>query len=594
MAENIAKLIKTQMAQRGNRETLSYKNEDTGKYIGIGADSFLLQTNKVSKALLSLGYGLEDKIGIFSDNTPQWLFCDMGILAVRAISVPFFANASKQQLQYMIDETEMSLLFVGNTEQLEKAEWLLEHCPSLKNIVTLDEIAKPNNPKIWNWASFLELGNDIAFSSTLETTTEQGQASDIATIIYTSGTTGEPKGVILDHHNFYHCFLNHDIRLKIDETDVSLCFLPLSHIFERAWSLYLLYRGIKNVVLKNPRQVIETMKESKPSIMCTVPRFYEKTHEGIQAEFAKWPAYKQKIFNWGIAKGMHKMEYNSQGKKAPFAVNFRYAIANALVLKKFRAVFGGNIKLMPSAGAAMRPDLIKFFHAAGIFVDYGYGTTETTATVSCFKPDVFSYESCGSIMPNTFIKIGENDEIMVKGETVFKGYYKKPEETAKVLQDGWYKTGDSGYTFGDDYLMMTDRIRDIFKTSGGKYVSPQKIELLLGQEPLIEQVMAIGDNRKYITALIVPSKVNLTALAEKLGLPTSEYESLLSQSLILDYFKQRIDKSLVELSPFEKVVKFSLLPEPFTVENKALTSTLKIRRKIVMEQYGEIIDKMYP
>lgn len=333
MVENIAKLIKTQMAQRGSRVTLSYKNDETGKYIGIGSDSFLFQTNKISNALLSLGYGPEEKIGIFSDNTPKWLLCDMGILSVRAISIPFFANASKQQLQYMLNETEMSLLFVGNSDQLEKAKWLLENCPSLKNIVVMEEIPENHNSKIWNWNSFLELGNNMD-NTALEAISNQAQASDIATIIYTSGTTGEPKGVMLDHHNFYHCFLNHDIRLNIDENDVSLCFLPLSHIFERAWSLYLLYRGIKNVVLKNPRQVIEAMKESKPTLMCTVPRFYEKTHEGIQAEFAKWPAYKQKIFNWGIAKGMHKMEYNCQGKKAPFFVNLRYAMANALVLKK--------------------------------------------------------------------------------------------------------------------------------------------------------------------------------------------------------------------------------------------------------------------
>lgn len=593
MKKNITGLIKSRLKEKPVKTIIRYKNDATGNYKTISSDEFIRISEKISMSLLSLGYGYEDKIGIFSDNIPRWTIADTGIIAIRAITVPFFATATVQQMQYIVDETQISLIFVGNAEQYEKACMLFGLCKSLKTIVVFDDQFAIDDARCMTWEKFCSLGDNPGFEEQLKAIENQAQENDIATIIYTSGTTGEPKGVMLDHHNFYHCFLIHDKRLNIRGNDVSLCFLPLSHIFERAWTLFLLYRGLTNVFLRNPRQVIEAMQEIKPNIMCTVPRFFEKTYEGIQAELMKWPAFKQAIFNWAIVQGKKRMEYVSQGKPVPFLIKIKYQVSNLLVLKKLRKVLGGQIRFMPCAGAAMSPSLIRFFHAAGIFVDYGYGTTETTATVSCFKTDIFSYESCGSIMPEIEVKIGGNNEIWVKGETVFRGYYNKPEETLKALSDGWYKTGDAGYLFGDDYLMMTDRIRDIFKTSGGKYVSPQKIELLLAQEPIIEQVMAIGDNRKFVTALIVPSKPNLLKLAEELGIKNSGFESLLTNEKIIEHFRQKIAIALLELSPFERIIRFTLLAEPFTIENKALTSTLKIRRKIVEEQYKDLIDKMY-
>jgi long-chain acyl-CoA synthetase len=268
-------------------------------------------------------------------------------------------------------------------------------------------------------------------------------------------------------------------------------------------------------------------------------------------------------------------------------------IAEKLVLKKLRDVFGKNMRQMPCAGAAIREDLLRFFHATGLFINLGYGATETTASVSCFKNDRYEFDSVGTIMPGLAVKFTNEGEIMVKGPTVFRGYYKKPEETAKVLKDGWYLTGDKGHFTKDGNLVMSDRIKDLFKTSVGKYVSPQKLELLLGQEKLIEQVIVVGDNRKYVSALIVPSFGHLEATAEKLGLDPADRKNLVSHDAIISHFQEKINALQADVTPYERVVKFTLLTEPFSIENRAMTSTLKLRRKVIAEQYKEEIELMY-
>ena len=368
------------------------------------------------------------------------------------------------------------------------------------------------------WEEFCKLGKGEQYTSALNHLLFEAKPDDLATILYTSGTTGEPKGVMLGHDNFMFCFGIHDQRIDVTEKDVSFCFLPLSHIFERTWSFYIMYRGAVNCFLENPKTVIDELPVVKPTLMCTVPRFFEKTFEGIQAERAKWPSVKKKIFDWSISVGHRYVEFRKKGEKPPVLLKVKRSIADKLVLKKLRAIFGGNMISMPVSGAAIRIELLKFFNATGIFVNFGYGATETTATVSCYKADNWEFESCGSIMPGIEVKISDEGEILVKGKTIFRGYYKKPEETRAALQDGWYKTGDKGNFTAEGNLVMADRIKDLFKTSVGKYVSPQKIELLLGKDKYIEQVMAIGDNLKYVTALIVPSFENLKPHHKELGI----------------------------------------------------------------------------
>jgi long-chain acyl-CoA synthetase len=335
------------------------------------------------------------------------------------------------------------------------------------------------------------------------------------------------------------------------------------------------------------------MKVAKPTVMCTVPRFYEKTYEGIIAEVSKWPSIKKSIFKWAFDVGHAFIEYKKDAKKAPIGLTLKHTIAEKLVFKKLRNVLGGNVRMLPCAGSAISPTLLKFFHAAGLFVNYGYGATETTATVSCFKKDTYSFDYTGSIMPEVEIKIDENKEILIKGKTVFKGYYNKPEETAKVLVDGWYKSGDEGFVVNGEYLMMTDRIKDLIKTSVGKYVSPQKLELLISQSKYIEQVVVFGDNRKFMSALIVPSFKNLEEVLPELNIKISEPAQLVKNEKINSFFKEQIEACQSDLTSYEKVVKFTLIPENFSIENNALTNTLKIKRKVIEQKYQAEIEKMY-
>ncbi len=593
MKEHIAHLVRDRATRWGSREVFRFRDKKENVFKSYTWNEFSRDADKVSRALISLGFGHESHIGIFSDNRLEWTLSDIGILGIRGVVVPFFGTASKSQVQYIVDETEMQLMFVGNQEQLDKAIWLLDHSATLKKIVIFPDGAEIADQRCITWENFMKLGEDQLFSTELEELYEQAQPFDLATILYTSGTTGEPKGVMLGHDNFMECFTIHDNRLDLTDKDVSLCFLPLSHIFERTWTFYLMHCGVVNVFLENPREVINTLPVTNPTVMCTVPRFFEKTYDGIQAETAKWPKIKKNIFDWAIAVGHQCIEYRKTSSELPRGLKFKHKVAEKLVLKKLRLVFGKNMRQMPCAGAAIREDLLRFFHATGLIVNYGYGATETTATVSCFKNDRYEFESCGTVMPGLAVKFSEEGEIMVKGPTVFRGYYKKPEETAKALKDGWYMTGDKGHFTSDGNLVMADRIKDLFKTSVGKYVSPQKLELMLGQEKLIEQVIVVGDNRKYVTALIVPSFDNMKEIAVNLGIDPAERKKLVAHEAVIKLFQEKLDEIQVEITPYERVAKFTLLTEPFSIENSAMTSTLKLRRKVIAEQYKEQIELMY-
>jgi long-chain acyl-CoA synthetase len=593
MRENLISMLVKSTSRLGSREALRYKKGGDNSYDSISWEILLSNCKKVTRALISLGLDYGDNIGIFSDNRPDWLIADLGIIANRSVVVPLYATSSRQQLKYITDETRMKLIFVGNSGQYEKAVWIHQNSNTLKKIVVFDQGIAPNNDYCIDWLEFIKLGSGNDMDSELNNRINSIKSDDLVTIIYTSGTTGDSKGAMLTHDRFLSAFRIHDKRLDFDENDVSVCFLPLSHVFERTWTFYLLHKGATNVFIDNPREVIKQLPVIKPTLMCTVPRFFEKTYEGIQLEKSKWSNIKKKIFDWSIKTGHKYSEYLSNSDKPPVGLSITHAIADKLVLKKLRSIFGGRIKFMPCAGAAISPGILKFFHAAGVFVNYGYGATETTATVSCFKSDRYNFDTCGSIMPDVEIKISDKGEILIKGDTVFAGYYNKPEETRKILIDGWYYSGDQGTVTENGELIMTDRIKDLIKTSVGKYVSPQKIEMQLGQDPFIEQVIAIGDARKFVTALIVPSFETLRREVENMGLHLLDNDALVTKNEIIEFFKERINRLQEEFTPYERVVKFKLLPEPFTIQNGMLTNTLKVRRNILIELYKEDIDKMY-
>jgi long-chain acyl-CoA synthetase len=591
--EHIVSIVKANAQKFGNRDVFRYREKITGDVKSIGWTAMMQQCELTSMALLNAGFGYESNIGIYSHNCPDWTTTDLAIFGIRGVVVPIMATSARQQIKYIVDETGMQLMFAGNEEQLENSLWLLDHCESLKKVIVFDGDVEIHDERILTLKTFINNSSTPELKNQLEKIQHDFRADDLATIVYTSGTTGEGKGVMLGMESFVSCFGYHDQRLHLYETDVSIAFLPLSHIFERTWTLYLLYKGTINFFLENPRQVIDVLPIVKPTLMCTVPRFFEKTYEGIEAEMMKWPAFKRKIFSWATKTGMRRAMLLSKKEPIPAGLEMKNSIADKLVLKKLRSIFGGNIRIMPCAGAAIRPSLLHFFHGTGLFVNYGYGCSETTATVACFREDMYDFNAVGSVMPGVSVKIGDGGEIMISGKTVFRGYYKKPEETAASLRDGWFMSGDKGRVTEDGFLYMDDRIKDLFKTSTGKYVSPQKIELLLGQDAFVEQIVAIGDKRKFVSAVIVPSFEKLKIKAAEMGLAVSDIPGLIHSKELYAMMAERFSMLQQELAPHERVVKFVLLPELFSIENGILTSTLKIKRKMVNEKYSDLIEEMY-
>lgn len=589
MERHIVQMFVNRVNQYDDKEVFRVREKDKS-FSSISWIQAKAKVDAVYASLYALGCKKGEKIGIFSPNCAQWLITDLGILALGGVVVPFYATASQEQLKYIVNETAMEVMFVGNSEQLEIALSLFGTCDSLRQLILFDNY-HGDDPRVTGFDMFLRQGEE--HPATIEENIENIFADDLATIIYTSGTTGEPKGVMLAHENFMHCFRIHDDRLNVDENDLSLCFLPLSHVFERLWSHYLLHCGAVNAFLENPREVIEVLPVVKPTLMCTVPRFFDKTYQGIQTEAKKWPAMKQKIFHWSLEMGHKSLPYKSRSEKLPLGLGLRIALADKLVLSKLRGIFGGKIKAMPCSGAAINTEILRFFHAVGIFVNYGYGATETTATVSCFKTDEYHFGSCGTVMPGVEVEIAENGEILVKGKSVFQGYYKKEEATANVLKEGWFYTGDEGYMDNAGNLIMLDRIKDLMKTSVGKYVSPQKLELLLGQDEAVEQIVVVGDNRQYVTALIVPVFAKLVELARKHDISFSDEKELVNSEKIKALLQERFNNLQASLMSYEKVVKFTLLSEPFTIEAGTMTTTLKLRRRSIERNYRQMIDAMY-
>ena len=587
---HLAHMLRNRSEKYGQREVFRYKSEE--KYKSINWYSFKEQSEKVAQFLLSHQTEINDNIGIFSNNCPQWTISDLAILSCRATVVPFYSTSTTEQLKYIVEETEMKILFVGNEEQLNKALPLLDDDSGLKKIITFNCLSSKDR-RIISCAEIMKSDTDQELLTVLNERLKTATKEDLATIIYTSGTTGEPKGVMLTHHNMMASMKIHEKRLKVTTDDVSLCFLPLSHIFERGWTFFLLYSGGTNVYNENPKEIINEIAVVKPTIMCVVPRFFEKAYDGIQKQIQKQNKIQQRIFNRALSIGLKYIEYQKDGLKAPYLLNIQHNLADQLVYKKIRKLFGGNIKYMPCSGAAITPELKRFFHALDIFINYGYGASETTATISCMRDDKYNFEYTGEIMPDIKVKLSPENMIMVKGDTIFKGYYKKPEQTKEVLKDGWYYTGDQGQLPGNNQLHMTERIKDIIKTSTGKYVSPQKVELVLSKNKLIEQTCVIGDNRQYITALIVPKHQQLVEWLHEKGEMVSDIKDALINQTAKEWFHDTLKAIQEELPCHEKVVQFALLEEPFSIENGLLTNSLKVRRKYVVQKYEELIESLY-
>lgn len=587
--------IRNKVLQYQGENSIYYKDNKLNAWVGISWTDFGDKIQNLSKALLNYGIKEHQNIAIFAENMPDWIIADIAIMSIRGVTVPIYATNSQNEVEYIVNDAEINLVFVGGQAEYDKALQISKTNSNLKYIVSLcEDIKIENNENSIHLNDFLVLKMNETIETELQKRYYECESTDLASIIYTSGTTGEPKGVMLDHTNFMQSLVAHDFELDVSEKDSSLSFLPLSHIYERSWVFFCLHRGIKVYFNQNPKLIAEVLKEVKPTVMCTVPRIFEKIYAAIQDKRKEASPTKMKLASWALGIGnAYFNKYKRNDIKVPLALKLKHKIADKLVLSKLREVFGGRIKFMPCGGAPLAPDMVSFFHSFGLNIKCGYGLTETTATVSLFGYKHFEFNSAGKAIHGTQIKIGENDEILVKGPSLMKGYYKKPKETADVFEDGWFKTGDAGKMDEKGNLIITDRIKDLMKTSGGKYIAPQKLEMALINDAFIEQISVIGDQQKYVTALAVPSFENLKKYAIEHKIAYEDIEELINQSQIKEMFEKRIEALQKDFSVFEKIKKFSLLPKEFSIEAGEITATLKLKRKVIQKKYKGIIDKMY-
>lgn len=581
--------LRSQAQQLSQQTALRFKNA-AHQWQDMSWGEFQIQIDQLSKALLAAGIGVQDKIAIFAHNMPRWTIGDFAALQIRAITVPIYATNTAKQAQYILSDADVKILFVGDQEQLDHSLEIANNCPQLQKIVAMKADLTYQSDLVCEWHDFLRLGTTIQ-DVELQQRLDSKRLDDLFTIIYTSGTTGEPKGVMLDFANLAHQLNAHDLALPhIDHNDVSLSFLPFSHIFERAWVAYVLHRGAVNCYLEDTHEVRSAMAELKPTLMCAVPRLYEKMYTAIWDKVQQAPIQRRAIFHWAIRIGQ-KMFLS---KKPSWLLRKQFKLADKLVLSKLRALLGGRIRMMPCGGAKLESSIALFFHSIGVNVKLGYGMTETTATVSCWAEGEFGKQSTGTVMPNVEIKIGENNEILVKGGLVMRGYYKKDAETAAAFTaDGYLKTGDAGEFDAVGNLVITDRIKELMKTSNGKYIAPQYIEGKIGKDKFIEQIAIIADAKKYVSALIVPCFDSLEEYAKQLNIKYQDRVELIKNSEIIKLFEKRINELQKELASFEQVKKFTLLPQAFSAKLEEITPTLKLRRKVIQQRYQAQIDAMY-
>lgn len=587
--------IRKNIQQYQGENAIYYKNHKLKTWVGISWTDFGEKIQNLSKALLRYGIKEHQNVALFAENMPDWIVADIAIMSIRAVTVPIYATNSKKEVEYIVNDAEIKVIFVGCQEEYDKALEITKTNSYLKLIVTLcEDITFENTENSIHINNFIAIKTDESIETELQKRYSESESTDLASIIYTSGTTGEPKGVMLDHTNFMESLKAHDFELKVSEKDVSLSFLPLSHIYERSWVFFCLHRGIKVYFNQNPKLIAEVLKEVKPTVMCTVPRIFEKIYAAIQDKKKEASPTKIKLMTWALYVGnSYHNKYKRLEIPVPALLQLKYKIADRLVLSKLRDVFGGRIQFMPCGGAPLGADMVKFFHSFGLNIKCGYGLTETTATATLFGYTHFEFNSAGKAIEGTQIKIGENDEILVKGPGVMKGYYKKPIETAEVFKNGWFCTGDAGKIDEKGNLIITDRIKDLMKTSGGKYIAPQKLEMALISDAFIEQIAIIGDQQKYVTALAVPSFENLKHYAIQHKIDFKNIEELIENIHIKEMFEKRFEALQKEFSGYEKIKKFTLLSKEFSIEAGEITATLKLKRKVIQLKYKELIDKMY-
>lgn len=582
----------------GDKTALTFKKFGSDKWQSVSWNQFSLRVKQVSNALLNIGAKPHDKIAVFSQNCVHYLYTDFGAYGIKVCSIPFYATSSEQQIQYMINDGQVRFLFVGEQDQYDKAHRVFALCPSLERIIIFDSSVRisTHDPAALYFKDFIKLGENLPRQTEVEALYQSASMDDMANILYTSGTTGDSKGVMLTYGQYDAALRANDEVVPVSEKDRVINFLPFTHIFERGWAYLCLSEGAQLFINTYPHEIQESMRQVHPTCMCSVPRFWEKVYIAVKAKMDEAGSVQKKLFYHALAVGRKRnIEYIANGKRPPLTLELEYKIINKTILSMVRKQLGlEHPNIFPTAGAYVSPEVEEFVLSVGIGMVVGYGLTESLATVSCVHLDKkFTIGSVGRPISSIQIKIGEDNEILLKGPTITKGYYHRDTTNARVFdEEGFFHTGDAGY-MKDGELFLTERIKDLFKTSNGKYIAPQQVESLLLVDKFIDQVAVIADQRKFVSALIVPEFRLVEDWAREHHIAFSSREDLCANEQVEKMLQERINTLQQQLAYYEQIKRITLLPHHFSMESGELTNTLKIRRPIINKNYQAEIDKMY-
>ncbi len=599
-------IIPEQARKYGDREALCWVNEKGEILSRYSYRELSLDVDACACGLETLGFKPGEIIVVFSANRPEMLITDFACYHNRAIPVSIYATSSLEQVEYVLNDCRPRFVIVGDEQQYDIVRSVLPNCSSVQRVITYFDhpeftLLHRDGQAVdsMNFSTLIKMGR--AASQLCRDEVERRRLSvgpdDTATLIYTSGTTGEPKAADLMHNSFTATLKMHTERLPmISDTDRSLCFLPLSHIFEKGWTYVCLDNGIHISINQNPKEIAKTLRHVRPTCMASVPRFWEKAYTAVIEKIQQMNPVMRAMVKNAIKIGYKRnIKYAGMGRKAPLLLEQMYQAADKKIFSTVKQAIGiEDGTIFPTAGAPISNKIVTFFRSIGVPMVVGYGLSETTATVSCFPTIGYEIGSVGIPLPRVEVRIGLKGEIQVKGPTVMRGYFNKPDATAQSFtDDGWFRTGDAGYIDENGAIVLTERLKDLFKTSTGKYIAPQAIESRLGEDMYIEQVAVVGESRKYVTAIIIPAFDALKDYAKKQKISFSNLEDLIQNSQITQLISDRIDKLQKGIPSFEQIKKFTLLPKAFTIESGELTNTLKIRRPVINQHYAKEIEAMY-
>ncbi len=603
MANRLVDIVSAQAKRYGSREAYRFCWRKDGEWQSTSWNDFGLQVEVAGKALARIGLIEKDTIAICSPNTPQILITELGGFRNRLSAIPIYANSSQDQFDFIVNNGGAKVLFVGDSHQYPLAynHWK-KNPDSIKKIVVFknDELKLEADDTVTIfWDDFVRMGMEASddVAKEVEARSERGLPEDMATLIYTSGTTGEPKGVVISHANYDAAIETHIRLLKqVKDTDLSMAFLPMSHILEKAWCYYCISRGVAIAVNYDPRVIQDTIHDVHPNLMCCVPRFWEKVYAAVKEKIATMSKMQRMMVDRAIRCGRKRnLDYKRLGKRVPWFLEKEYQFWDKNIFRKLKMAIGiPEPNMFPTAGAPLSDRIVEFMRSVGIEVTIGYGLSETTATVSYYPPVGYEIGTVGIPLPGLSVRIDKNGEILVKGPTVTAGYYMNEEANLQAFtDDGYFRTGDAGYFTESGALVLTERVKDLFKTSNGKYIAPQMLESRLAENKYIDEAAVIGDQRKFVTALIVPNLSQLRAWASQNGIPSDDTEKIVSDPKVVAFMMEQINGVQYGLAEYEKIKRITLLPHHFSIMNGEVTNTMKVRRPVVAKRYSKEIEAMY-